>query len=141
MFVCREAERLPYERTGGWADLLWGAIGGRDGDYLSVKNQRFLPPPLTRGGKGAEEDGGTVEEREAFFALLRSDPSSVSCADTFPMGEGFGVRSGFAVEWCGDGRLCCTPHQSPSVTASPQGEALGRCRAGGRLWVRRWMER
>ena len=26
-----------------------------------------------------------------FFVLLRSDPSSVSCADTFPHGEGFGA--------------------------------------------------
>ena len=38
---------------------------------------------------GAEEDGG-VEVAGEVFALLRSDPSSVSCADTFPHGEGKG---------------------------------------------------
>ena len=28
-----------------------------------------------------------------------------------------GRLGGFAGGWCGQGRFCCTPHQSPSVTA------------------------
>ena len=40
-----------------------------------------------------------------------------------------GRSCGFAGEWCRCARFCRTPHQSPSVTASPQGEAKGRCRA------------
>ena len=26
-FIAREAERLPYEKTGGWADSPWGGAG------------------------------------------------------------------------------------------------------------------
>ena len=57
----------------------------------SQKSEISDSPLYTRGPLGVEEDGG-VEVDGEVFALLRSDPSSVSCADTFPMGEGFGVR-------------------------------------------------
>ena len=49
------------------------------------------PPSFTQGrGCGGRRRHGGGEG--GFFVLLRSDPSSVSCADTFPHGEGFGVR-------------------------------------------------
>ena len=47
------------------------------------------------GALGAEEDGGTVEEREVF-ALLRSDPSSVTAfaVPPSPMGKALGCGGG-----------------------------------------------
>ena len=37
-----------------------GCGGGEGGDYLSVKNQRFLPPPLQGEGKGRCRAGGRL---------------------------------------------------------------------------------
>ena len=53
---------------------------------------------------------------------------------TPPLREDGGL-SGFAEEWCGDGRLCCTPHQSKikDFCQLSHRESQGRCRAGGRF--------
>ena len=52
-----------------------GAAGEWEVDYLSVKNRRFLPPPLTRGGKGAEEDGGAVRGWRGGFWDVGASPT------------------------------------------------------------------
>ena len=49
MFVCREAERLPYGRTGGWADSPWGGALEKD-DYPSVS---FADSSPDKGSLGA----------------------------------------------------------------------------------------
>ena len=66
----RALSERPYMRAGGAVE--------KD-DYLSVKNQRFLPPPLTRGGKGAEEDGGAEVEREASNPSKCDSPVDIGC--------------------------------------------------------------
>ena len=53
MFVCREAERLPYERTGDWADL--PGRGAGMGDCAATIPPARHPPchlPLHKGGFG-----------------------------------------------------------------------------------------
>ena len=46
--VC-SAPKPPSDEGGGTAQ----AVTEGENDYPSVKNQRFLPAPLTRGAKGA----------------------------------------------------------------------------------------
>ena len=46
-----------------------------------------------------------------------------------------GRSYGFAVGWCRYARFCCTPHQSPSVTASPQGGSEPSAASGRRSEV------
>ena len=74
------------------------------------------------------------------FTLLRSDPSSVSCADTFPHGEGFGALP----RQCNNGMLHLKTRgglflyplsqKSKIFASSPIGRAKGRCRASARVW-------
>ena len=95
---------------------------------MKVGKRAIDDRPYMRAG-GAEVEG-------AVFVLLRSDPSSVSCDDTFPRGEGFGagrIRRGVVRVWEIVLHTSSVKNQR-FLTASPQGEAKGRCRAGARVW-------
>ena len=63
MFVCREAERLPYEKTGGWVDSPWGGAGtqGFAAHLISQKSKIFDSFP-SRGslGCGGRREAGRV---------------------------------------------------------------------------------
>ena len=63
MFVCREAERLPYERTGDWADLPGRGAGMGDcaAHLISQKSKIFATSPDKGRMGGAEQDEGCWE--------------------------------------------------------------------------------
>ena len=103
--------------------------GGWGGDYLSVKNQRFLPPPLQGEARVRWEPwcgAGLPEVRRWRGGFRDGRP--------VPYGKD-GRLGGFAGGAVVDGRLCC---DNPSGTASAvpppftQGR-LGRCRASATM--------
>ena len=51
MFACREAERLPYERAGGWTDS--PGSGALEEGTVTTPQSALLTAPLTRGALGA----------------------------------------------------------------------------------------
>ena len=111
-----------------------GAAGKWEGDYLSVKNQRFLTASLQGEARALPRQRkvlGAEVEGEVFGT---GDPSPTRGRE---VGR---IRRGAVRGWEIVLHTSSVKNQR-FLTASPQGEAKGRCRARGRHWARRKAER
>ena len=91
-------------------DLLEGGAVEKD-DYLSVKNQRFLPPPL-QGEARVRRKTEARWRRGRFLRCFAATPHPSAALTPSPVGKAL-VQGGFAVGRCGDGKFCC---DNPSVS-------------------------